>query len=475
MTQSQQMGLHQTLSPQMRQSLEILQATALELRHLVQQELEFNPVLEEVAESPGPEGAETPGAEAGDRESEAGGEAEDRELETLLKLDEDWRDFSASGMQEKEDGAEAQERKQFLLDSLVAPETLQQHLLAQLPGLDLDARQRRVAAVLVGNLDDDGFLQTPLGQAAAEAGVEPAEAGEVLKRVQTLDPPGVAARDLRECLLLQLERTGQGTGLAARMVADHLDALGRRKLPEVAEALGVNLRDVQQAAEWIARLDPKPGRAFSGAAAQYITPDVVIERVGDDYTVSLTNEQIPHLRISKFYRDMLGEAGSGGEVRGYIRDRIRSGKFLIKSIHQRQQTILAIARELVERQRPFLDHGKAALQPLTMAQVAAAVGVHETTVSRAIAGKYVSTPHGIFEMKFFFAGGYRAADGSQVSNTSVKDAVAALIRAENPRKPLSDQQIVERLAEGGLQVARRTVAKYREELGILPSHLRKSF
>jgi RNA polymerase sigma-54 factor len=225
----------------------------------------------------------------------------------------------------------------------------------------------------------------------------------------------------------------------------------------------------------ISRLNPKPGQAFAGVVAQVLSPDVIIERVGDEFVVSLARDSVPHLRINRAYRDLLGEAGSADEVRTYLRDKIRGGKFLIKSIQQRQQTIQAIAREIVVRQRAFLEEGLPALTPMTMAQVAEVVGVHETTVSRAIAGKTVATPQGIYEMKFFFTTGYRTADGVEVSNTSVKDAIAALIRGENARKPLSDQQIVARLKDDGLAVARRTVAKYREALGILPSHLRKSF
>jgi RNA polymerase sigma-54 factor len=225
----------------------------------------------------------------------------------------------------------------------------------------------------------------------------------------------------------------------------------------------------------IASLNPKPGRSFAGEAAQVLAPDVVIERVGEEFVVSLVRDSIPHLRISRTYRDLLGEAVGAAEVRSYLREKIRGGKFLIKSIQQRQQTILAIAREIASRQRAFLEEGVSALAPMTMAQVAEAVGVHETTVSRAIAGKTVATPQGVFEMKYFFTTGYRAADGGNVSSASVKDVIASVIRNEDPAKPLSDQQIVAVLQAGGLPVARRTVAKYREALGILPSHLRKSF
>jgi RNA polymerase sigma-54 factor len=335
--------------------------------------------------------------------------------------------------------------------------------------------QRRIVSLLIGNLDENGYLAASPEEVADEAGAETAEAIEMLHVLQTMDPPGVGARDLPECLLLQLDRLGPGNASAKNIVRDHLDLLGRKKFAEIASALGVTQDQVREAGALIARLNPKPGRAFAGEVARVLAPDVIIEQVGDDYVVSLVRDNVPHLRISRTYRDLLGESGGAPEVRGYLRDKIRGGKFLIKSIQQRQQTIMSIAREIAARQRPFLEEGVAALLPMTMAQVAEAVGVHETTVSRAIAGKTVATPQGVFEMKFFFTTGYVTAGGAEVSNTSVKDAIAVLIRAEDPRKPLSDQQIMDKLKSSGLPVARRTVAKYREALGFLPSHLRKSF
>jgi RNA polymerase sigma-54 factor len=460
--QSAQMAQQQMLSPQMRQSLEILQATSLELEQLVRQELETNPVLEEEV----PEAGEPAGETEEEEEAEA-------EAEEWRQLEDDWNTFSAAGAQQAD--AETEARRRHFLEGVAPPETLAQHLEKQLGRLALDPVQRRVATLLVGNLDEDGYLAASPEEVADEAGAETAEVIEMLHLLQTLDPPGVGARDLAECLRLQLARRGEAQGAAARIVDRHLDLLGRKKFAELASALRVPPEEVRRAAALIASLNPKPGRVFSGEAAQALAPDVVIEKVGDDFVVSLVRDSVPHLRISRTYRDLLGAAAGTAEVRGYLRDKIRGGKFLIKSIQQRQQTILAIARVVAERQRAFLAEGVSALVPMTMSQVAEAVGVHETTVSRAIAGKTVATPQGVFEMKFFFTGGYRAADGAAVSSTSVKDVIAALIRGEDPHQPLSDQQIVAGLGEQGLAVARRTVAKYREALGILPSHLRKSF
>jgi RNA polymerase sigma-54 factor len=460
--QSAQLGQQQMLSPQMRQSLEILQATALELQQMVRHELEGNPVLEE----------EVPEVEEETAPEEAEEDGED-ELEELRQLAEDWNTFSAEGSQNGD--AEAEARRQHFLEGVAPPETLARHLEKQLGRLALDPVQRRIATLLVGNLNDDGYLAATPEEVADEAGAETAEVIEVLHLLQTLDPPGVGARDLAECLRLQLARRGMGQGAAVRIADGYLDLLGRKRFAEIASALRVPQDEVREAGGIIAGLNPKPGRAFAGEEAQVLAPDVVIEEVGGEFVVSLVRDSVPQLRISRTYRDLLGEAAGAAEVRNYLRDKIRGGKFLIKSIQQRQQTILAIAKEIAVRQRAFLEQGVSALEPMTMAQVAEVVGVHETTVSRAIAGKTVSTPQGVFEMKFFFTTGYRAADGAAVSSTSVKDVIAALIRGEDPDKPLSDQQIVALLTAQGLAVARRTVAKYREALGFLPSHLRKSF
>lgn len=463
MQQSAQFSQQQVLAPQMRQSLEILQATAMELQQMVRQELDSNPVLEEEV----PE-EDTPVAENEEEEPDDKGE-----LRELLDWEDEWRTFSADGAQNFDPESEA--RRRHFLEGVAPAETLAGHLEKQLGRLALDPMQRRIAALLVGNLNEDGYLAVSPEEVADEAGAETSEVIEMLHLLQTLDPPGVGARDLGECLRLQLARLGASQSAAARIADGYLELLGRKKFAEIASALGVSQDQVREAGGVISRLNPKPGRSFAGEAAQMLSPDVIIERVADEFVVSLARDSVPHLRISRSYRDLLGEAGRAEDVRTYLRDKIRSGKFLIKSIQQRQQTILAIAREIVARQRAFLEEGVHALVPMTMAQVAEAVGVHETTVSRAIAGKTVATPQGIFEMKFFFTTGYRTSAGAEVSNTSVKDAIAALIRGEDARKPLSDQQIVARLKDDGLEVARRTVAKYREALGILPSHLRKSF
>jgi RNA polymerase sigma-54 factor len=305
--------------------------------------------------------------------------------------------------------------------------------------------------------------------------IAPEKILEVVKVVQTFHPPGVGARNLRECLMLQLEREGSQDTLEYRIVNEFMEALGKRRIPEIARGLGTTLDEVQQAVARISNLEPRPGRAFLPDNNQYILPEVFVQRLGDDFVVTTNNEQVPHLRISNTYKDLMAQADSSSEVREYIREKIRAGKFLIKSLRQRQQTILNIAKEIVKRQRDFMDKGVAYLKPLTMVQVAEVVGVHETTVSRAVSAKYMETPQGIFEMKYFFTSGIQTANGVGVSNTSVKELISDMIKAEQTSKPLSDEEIVRFLDQKGIKIARRTVAKYRSELNILPSHLRKVY
>jgi RNA polymerase sigma-54 factor len=298
---------------------------------------------------------------------------------------------------------------------------------------------------------------------------------QVLKVIQGFEPAGVGARDLRECLMLQLERAGKDDTLEYRIIRDHMEELGRRKIPDLARGTGQAVEVVQAALARIARLDPRPGRAFLPVVEQYVAPEVFVVKNGDDFTVTTNDEQIPHLRISNVYKDLMSAGEDNAEVKNYIREKIRAGKFLIKSLHQRQTTICNIGKEIVKRQREFMEKGVAHLKPMTMAQVAEVVGVHETTVSRAVSGKYIQTPQGVFDMKYFFTAGLQNAHGENVSNTSVKDMIAEIFKNEKPTRPLSDQEVVKMLTDKGINIARRTVAKYRDELGILPSNLRRVY
>ncbi|MGH7997085.1 MAG: RNA polymerase factor sigma-54 [Opitutaceae bacterium] len=494
-------GLHQrqtqslVLAPQLRQSLKILQVAAMDLRTVIQEELQANPTLEELPmdgmslEVPD-QGQGGDGAEGNDGAAAASGEAAapidgatdadgkreemdfSKEFDILSKFDADWRDGQAGS---RTYTAEDAERRQHFFDSLVSETSLQEHLLRQAELSELSPPAIEAMRHLVSSLDDRGFLTQTPADVALQTGLPLAavqEAGHLLK---TFDPPGIGAQSLSECLALQLAGKGRGESLPARIVRDHFELLTRRRIPELARKLGAPADDIQVAIEEIGRLNPAPGRRFAEDNNRVIVPDVIVEKEGGEWKIHLNNDYIPRLRISNTYREMIAKGVLAKPERDYIRERMRSGKFLIDSIEQRQRTIERITREILAAQSEFFENGVAQLKPLTMTRIADIVGVHETTVSRAIANKYIKTPHGIFEFKYFFTPGYQAESGAAVSNTSVKEMIADLVAGEDRSGPLSDQEIVAKLFGKGITIARRTVAKYREELGLLPSNLRRDY
>lgn len=497
---SQRLTQSLVLAPQLQQSLALLQAPTLELKALVEAELQQNPVLEEVAsaepdmadrnvdgESPSEAGdpAEPPAELNGETsehsetgEGGEGGEAVDdfqAEFEKLVQLDQDWRDHFSQTNVPSRMSTEDEEKRQFMFDSLVASTSLAESLLEQVRDSALPTADVPIAEVVIGNIDDYGYVKASIEEIAAIANVSGEKILELLKVIQTFEPAGVGARDLRECLMIQLEREKQTESLEYEIVRDYMDALGKRRIPEIARGTGATVEEVQESLASIARLEPRPGRAFLSNVDQFVLPEVFVKRSAGDFVVTTNNEHIPHLRISNVYKDLMAQGENSAEVKNYIREKIRAGKFLIKSLHQRQSTIGNIAREIVKRQREFMEKGVAHLKPLTMVQVAEVVGVHETTVSRAVSGKYMETPQGVFEMKYFFTAGLQTDTGANVSNTSVKDMISEIFKAEDPSKPLSDQEVVKMLKDKGIVIARRTVAKYRMELNILPSNLRKVY
>lgn len=501
------MSLSQVLAPQLQQSLALLQAPCLELKALVEQELQQNPLLEEVAAT------EVEQAERISEEGQASIDPADptepppdinfdpatekpnndpvddfqAEFEKLTQLDQEWRDHFTQSNLPSRANPEAEEKRQFMFDSLVAATSLQETLLEQMRLSNITREQWNIAEMIIGNIDDYGYLNPNPGskppltpQQITESlsfstNIPQEKINEVLKIIQTFHPPGVGARDLRECLLLQLERSGRQKSQEYKIISEYMEELGKRRFPDIARGLGIEVEEAQELAANIAHLEPRPGRDFLPDDDRYILPEVFVQKIGDEFNISTNNEHVPHLRISNTYKDLMAQADSSSEVREYIREKIRAGKFLIKSLHQRQQTILNIAREIVHRQRDFMEKGVAHLKPMTMVQIAEVVGVHETTVSRAVSAKYIDTPQGIFEMKYFFTSGIQTVDGVGMSNKSVKDMIADMFRQEAPSKPLSDQEIVKMLQEKGITIARRTVAKYRAELNILPSNLRKVY
>jgi RNA polymerase sigma-54 factor len=328
---------------------------------------------------------------------------------------------------------------------------------------------------LVGSIDDRGFLTASPADIALMSGLALEDVQAAQKLLKTFDPPGIGALDLKGCLFFQLEAKGRGGSISARIVRDHFELLTRRRIPDLARRLGVSMEEIQAAIEEIGTLDPSPGRRFADDNNRVVVPDVTVEKDNDQWRIILNNDYIPRLRISQTYRELIAKGQLSKEERDYLRERMRSGRFLINSIEQRQQTIERITREVIKVQEEFFEHGVARLKPLTMTQIADVVGVHETTVSRAIANKYIKTPHGVFDFKYFFTPGYQAQSGDSVSNTSVKEMINDLIAGEDRSHPLSDQELVAKLQGKGINIARRTVAKYREELSLLPSNLRREY
>ena len=496
MALGQKLAQVQVMSPQMQQSLAMLQAPVLDLQAMVNEALQENPVLEELS----PDEQSTPDSEGGEligvpEDNEAAEPPEDTkveptaegdsepfddfqaEMERLAEISEEWKDhFNASQMAPvSRPSLDEEERRQFMFDSLTTGVSLQEHLIEQSHLSDLDAEEMAVAEVIIGNIDESGFLQSSLEEliAAAEADSDTVE--EVLSVIRGFDPAGVGAEDLRECLLLQLERANKIDSPEYRVIDQHMEALGRRRFPEIAKALGVEIDEVQDIAENISRLDPRPGSAFQESTNPYVVPEVFVNRKNGEWEVTSNHEEVPQLRISNAYKDLLSQAKDSKDVREYIHGKIRDGNFLIKSIHQRQDTILKIAKEIVARQGEFFESGVSHLKPMTMAEIAEAVEVHETTVSRAVSGKYMKSPQGLFELRYFFTGAIQTTDGEGRSNTSVKQMLAELIENEDKAKPLSDEAIVKLMGEKNVKIARRTVAKYRGELNILPSSMRRVY
>ncbi len=459
----QSLSQQQTLAPQMRKSLEILQAGTLELGQLVQQALEINPVLEDITEiiSLDEEGKE---ADEGDS------------MDYLNETDDDWRDRTILEGKSSPWTNEDEERRQRIYDSIVAPETLQQHLQYQLDLSMVDPDVREAAQAILGNLDERGFLDLPMKTLGIRLGFKARVLDESLRLIQSFDPAGIGASGIPESLLLQLERSSGRETIEYRIVRDHLEDLARKRHPQIAKSLGTTVERIAEAASRIGRLTPNPGGEFDPTGNPYILPDAIIERDDDGHWYArLTGEHLPNLRINDFYKDMIGKNGTDAKTRQFLRDQIRDGRSLIHAISLRQETILAIAHKLIEHQPQFLNKGHRHLRPLTMNDIADELNLHATTISRAVAGKYVFTPHGLMEMRAFFATGYQTSDGTEVSNAGVREALQQLITAENPAKPYSDETLMKALDQQGIKVARRTVAKYREQLSILPSHLRKTF
>ena len=478
-----QQGFHQrqtqqlVLAPQMRQSLKILQVAALDLRAAIQEELQANPTLEEMPmDDVSLEKAATSGDENAARNDDPREEMDfSKDFQVLEKIGQDWRDHLADTGGVRQTTGEEDERRQHFFDSLTTETSLQQHLMQQAELADCPAQTLEALHFLVGSLDDRGYLTTTLSDLALLSHLPLETMQEAAKLLKTFDPPGIGAESLADCLLIQLTLKGREKSVAARIIRDHFELLVRRRIPDLARKTGLAPDVIQEAIEAIGTLDPAPGRRFADDANRVVVADVSVEQDHGEWKITLNSDYIPRLRLSNTYKDLIAKGKLTKSESDYLREKLRSGKFIINAIEQRQRTIERITREIIKHQGEFFAEGVAKLKPLTMTQIADIIGVHETTVSRALANKYIKTPHGVFAMKYFFTSGYQSDTGESVANTSVKEMIADIVAAEDPGKPWSDQEIVALLEAKGLKIARRTAAKYREELGLLPSNLRRRY
>jgi RNA polymerase sigma-54 factor len=336
----------------------------------------------------------------------------------------------------------------------------------------------RIAEQIIGNLDQNGYLVATTDEIAVQEKVETAFVEEVLKRVQEFDPLGIAARDLRECLLIQAKMTGSVRPLVERIILDHLRDLEIKNYAQIARKLKTSIDDVLAAVTIIGHMDPRPGSVYNEERIQAIVPDVYVFKSGDDYKIVLNDDGLPRLRISNFYREIMGgmDSGSKKEIgKRYIKERVQSATWLIKSIQQRQKTIYRVSESIVRFQKEYFDRGIGSLRPLILRDIADDVEMHESTISRVVTNKYMHTPRGLFELKYFFGSGIQKAGSDNVSSKSVQDDIRKIISGEDPHKPFSDQEIVKRLGASGITIARRTIAKYRDMMGVLPSSRRKKY
>jgi RNA polymerase sigma-54 factor len=473
------------MTPQLQQAIKLLQLSRLELVQSVSQELIENPVLEEV---PAEESGEELASEEGETSPETQTAAEmlpevapeqeaTQELKSDLELGPQWDEY----LNEMGDGrdygnAEADDKELPSYDqTLTRLPSLSDHLLWQLHLSVSDPGVAKGGEWIIGNLDDDGYFRATLEELAQQSGLSLREMEQALDLVQGFDPLGIGARDLRECLLIQVRQLDlQGT-LVEKIIQDHLGDLEKRKYPNIAKALNVTPQEVMEASHIIIHeLEPKPGRPYLSADTNYVVPDVYVIKVEDKYVVQLNDEGLPRVRINPYYRKLISRNDAIDKVtKEYVEERLRSAQWLIKGMEQRSKTIYKVAESIVKFQLEFLDKGITHLRPMVLKGVAEDIGMHESTISRVTTNKYMHTPQGIFPMKYFFTTGFSDGTGTEISSLTVKDTIQKMIKEEDLATPLKDQQIVDLLKERGIDIARRTVAKYREELRIPPTSVRK--
>lgn len=469
------------MTPQLQQAIKMLQMSKLELENLIRKELTENPLLEEMVDTvegdPGEEVKVNTGSTDSDNPND----------QDPTKQDEfEWENF-ADGSSSPPSVSSSQ-HEQINYDNFISKEgDLRDHLVWQAGMSGIKDEDIDCVMSLVSYIDDNGYLRQDLEEVAEDSGYTLSEIENALALVQTFDPAGVGARDLKECLLIQAKHIQEDTHDLVTLINDHLEDLQTKNYKFIADKMSTSVQDVQELAEIVLSLDPKPGRAFStNIDTQYVVPDVYVKKVSDEYVVHLNEEGVPKLQISDFYRELAhkkmqevteakGAKTKKTEETEYLEDKLRAAMWLIKSINQRQKTIYKVTESIVKRQAEFFEKGPEHIKPMILKDVAGDIDMHESTVSRVTTNKFVFTPRGVFELKYFFNSSISQSDGDSLASEAVKVKIKKLVGSEDPKKPLSDQKIVEELKKAGLKIARRTVAKYREGLGILPSSKRKKY
>lgn len=447
------------MTPQLRQAMHILQLPILELKNLLQEELIKNPLLQEQTD-----------------ETE---EEKDETKEETTELDSKWEEYFQAVRPPRKYTKEDREKRDYLESSITKPISLQHYLSQQLEETNLKGSNKEIAEIIIANIDDDGYFKADLAEIAHLLKVTEDKVAKILSIIQEFDPPGVGARDLKECLQMQLKDKKVEDSLIEEIISKYLDELASKKYHKIITSLKISEKDLKEKIRIISQFEPKPGREYSSTQINFIIPDVIVKKIDGEYKIIINERELPLLRINPLYKKILKEKSKTDKTAKYIKEKLSSAEWLIKNIQQRQDTIYKVASYIVGKQKAFLDKGAGHLKVLTLKDVAEATNLHTSTISRVTSTKYIETPRGIFKLRYFFSGGLPKSKGTFqkgeiTSSKNVKNVIKTLIEEESTSKPLSDQKITDILNKKGYEIARRTVAKYREQLGILPSKMRRS-
>ncbi len=461
------------MTPELIQAIQLLQFNTQELESYVQEQLLTNPVLES-AEKTDDEGSDV---NDGDENAKKSEEADKSREEQEFDWAEHFRERGYDDISYSQGAGGYEQNEEYSYEHFVSSETsLTDHLMMQLDFVPMKPACKMIARYLIEALDENGYLTSPIQEVCQIFRAREEKVLEALSVIQGFEPTGVGARDLKECLLLQLQQRGKDKPEVRQVVENHLEDIAENRLSNIAKAVGVSVKEVQDISDEIKSLEPKPGRQFGGVGDnRYIIPDVTVEKVGEEYVVLVNDTTAPRLNISSYYQKMFMEADKESNISKFLSGRLNAALWLIRSIEQRRQTIYNVVKAVVSYQQDFLEKGPKHLKGLTLKQIADEVGVHESTVSRSINGKYMQTPRGLFEIKYFFTSGVTGNDGSSIASESIKAIIREMVDSEDPKAPLSDQAIVDSMAECGIEISRRTIAKYRDEMNLPSSTKRKRF